>query len=123
MGIVLAECAAAPEDDGPRLVWADLVGGERGELVVVQCDLARGNLSPQEAVQRRQRERELLDAHGVAWAGSLANTATRWSFRRGFVETARFSELRLAEPQPLLRAQSLSMRASSASSSMRSSNT
>src|SRR6188768_1357370 len=102
MEIVFAECVAAPEDDGPRLVWADLVGGKRGELVVVQCDLARGDLSAQEAVQRRRRERELLDAHGVAWGGALANTATRWSFRRGFVETARFSELRLAEPQPML---------------------
>jgi uncharacterized protein (TIGR02996 family) len=39
-------CAASPEDDEPRLVWADAVGGERGELVVIQCDLARGGLAP-----------------------------------------------------------------------------
>ena len=40
--LLLEECAARPDDDAPRLAWADLVGGERGELVVLQCDLARG---------------------------------------------------------------------------------
>jgi uncharacterized protein (TIGR02996 family) len=86
---VLAECAAHPDDDAPRLVWADLVGGERGELVVLQCDLARGGLTPAEVAIRRKRERELLDRHAVAWAGPLARIAMSWSFRRGFIETAR----------------------------------
>jgi len=96
---VFAECVAHPDDDGPRLVWADLVGGERGELVVVQCDLARAGrqpshrLSPTEMAARRRRERELVEAHGHEWAGSLAKLATRWSFRRGFVETAKVDPL------------------------------
>ena len=90
---VLAQCAASPDDDGPRLVWADLVGGERGELVVVQCDLARGGLSPSEAAARRRRERELLLANGVTWAGALATRATEWRFRRGFVEAARYDRM------------------------------
>src|SRR5215203_3937104 len=88
---MLAQCEAAPDDDGPRLVWADRVGGERGELVVLQCDLARGGLSGAELAQRRKRERELLDAHGIEWAGALTQSATRWSFRRGFIESARFA--------------------------------
>ncbi|MDQ3368076.1 MAG: hypothetical protein M3680_21840, partial [Myxococcota bacterium] len=75
---VLAQCAGAPDDDAPRLVWADLIGGERGELVVLQCDLARGGLPPAGVAARRARERELLAAHGAAWAGELANVATRW---------------------------------------------
>ena len=79
---VLAECAARPDDDGPRLVWADLVGGERGELVVIQCELARGNVTP----ELRARERELLDQHGVAWAGDVRPLAWQWSYRRGFIE-------------------------------------
>jgi len=86
---LLEECAARPDDDAPRLAWADLVGGERGELVVLQCDLARGGLAPAEVARRRRRERELLAAHGVAWAGDLTHAASRWSFRRGFVEAAR----------------------------------
>jgi hypothetical protein len=87
---VLAQCAASPDDDGPRLVWADLVGGERGELVVIQCDLARGGLTPSETAARRRREHELLLASGVTWAGTLADRAVEWRFRRGFIEAARF---------------------------------
>jgi hypothetical protein len=104
--LVLAECAADPDADAPRLVWADLIGGERGELVVLQCDLARGELPSSEAAARRRRARELLDRHGVAWAGSLAACARRWSFSRGFLEAARidladFDPGTLAD-QPLL---------------------
>ena len=101
---LFAECVANPDDDAPRLVWADRVGGERGELVVIQCDLARGDLSPAEARVRRLRERELLDEHAIEWAGSLAQVARRWSFRRGFVEAARFSHWRSPVEWPLLRA-------------------
>lgn len=83
---LIADCVAEPSNDGPRLVWADAVGGERGELVVIQCDLARGGLAPAEARARRMRERELLARHAVTWAGEVATLADRWSFRRGFVE-------------------------------------
>jgi uncharacterized protein (TIGR02996 family) len=68
--VSFSACAANPNDDGPRLVWADAVGGERGELVVIQCDLARGELTPAESRARRSRERELLDRNAVAWAGN-----------------------------------------------------
>ncbi len=85
-------CRSAPDDDAPRLVWADAVGGERGELVVIQCDLARGGLAPAEVAIRRRRERELLAAHAAAWAGlgedrGIAGLRPgRVEFRRGFVE-------------------------------------
>lgn len=74
---LLEACRAAPDDDAPRLVWADAIGGERGELVVLQC-------SPSTPA-RRERTRELLAAHGAAWSG-LAGLARRCAFRRGFVE-------------------------------------
>ncbi len=74
---VLAECLAHPELDEPRLIWADQVGGERGELVGLQC----GARSPAHA----RRERELLAAHGLAWSG-LAGLAKRVRYRRGFVD-------------------------------------
>ncbi|HWO26607.1 MAG TPA: hypothetical protein VNO30_48090 [Kofleriaceae bacterium] len=82
---LLEACRWAPDDDAPRLVWADAVGGERGELVVIQCDLARGDLAPAAAAARRRRERELLEAHGAAWAG-LAGFPCEFELRRGFVE-------------------------------------
>lgn len=77
----------APDDDGPRLVWADAVGGERGELVVIQLDLARGTLAPAERLVHKRRQRELLARHGAEWSG-LAGLATRASFHRGFVDAA-----------------------------------
>lgn len=85
---LLAACLAAPDDDAPRLVWADAVGGERGELVVIQCRLAREDLPPDEAGALIARLDELLAAHGKAFSGFAENPAVRRClFRRGFVES------------------------------------
>ena len=84
---LLEDIRNAPDDDAPRLVWADAVGGERGELVVIQIDLERGGLPRRETIVRKKRQRELLARHGVAWTG-LAGLARRASFRRGFVDAA-----------------------------------
>jgi uncharacterized protein (TIGR02996 family) len=83
---LVADCRANPDDDAPRLVWADAVGGERGELVVLQCELARGLGSLAGHRELRAREGELIAAHGQAW-GELEGVANRAEFRRGFVET------------------------------------
>lgn len=86
---LLEACRLAPGDDAPRLVWADAVGGERGELVVIQCDLARGGLPPAAVVARRDRERALLLEHGPAWAGIdrvESDLPLRFEYRRGFIE-------------------------------------
>lgn len=80
---LLAECVARVDDDAPRLVWADEVGGERGELVGLQC--GRDALPVAELAMRNRRERALLAAHAMAWSG-LAQIATRVRFRRGFVD-------------------------------------
>ncbi|MBA3500575.1 MAG: hypothetical protein M4D80_11275 [Myxococcota bacterium] len=87
MASLLDLAAASPDDDGPRLVWADAVGGERGEFVVIQCALARGELPPADSSKLRRRQRELLQAHGKAWS-ELAGIATHVTFHRGFVEAA-----------------------------------
>jgi uncharacterized protein (TIGR02996 family) len=82
---LLEACRQEPDDDAPRLVWADAVGGERGEFVVIQCDLARGGLAPAQAAAWRRRERELRATYGREWAG-LDAFACLFEFRRGFVE-------------------------------------
>jgi uncharacterized protein (TIGR02996 family) len=84
---LLAACVAAPDDDAPRLVWADAVGGERGELVVIQCRLAREDLPPAEAGALIARLDELLATRGKEWTGFAENPAVRRClFRRGFVD-------------------------------------
>jgi uncharacterized protein (TIGR02996 family) len=80
-------CHAALDDDAPRLAWADAVGGERGELVRLQCEIARGALPFADALAARRRVRALLDEHGAAWCG-LDGLATAVRFERGFVDAA-----------------------------------
>ena len=81
---LLAACLAAPDDDDRRLAWAAAVGGERGELVALQCALARDD-GPQ--TEARRRVRALLDRHGAAWSG-LAGIASAVRFERGFIDAA-----------------------------------
>ncbi|MBA3392308.1 MAG: hypothetical protein H0T89_06675 [Deltaproteobacteria bacterium] len=102
LAALFAACMASPDDDAPRLVWADAVGGERGELVVIQCDLARGGLSPAETATRRQRLRELLATHGAAWS-ELAGLARRCMFQRGFVDAVEAEGPRFLEAADALR--------------------
>jgi hypothetical protein len=92
---LIAACLAKPADDEPRFEWANAVGGPRGELVAVQCALARGELPRDIAVDRRRREVELLAEHGDAWAG-LGDLGP-YVFRRGFVESARVDARVFAE--------------------------
>jgi hypothetical protein len=84
---LFAETLARRDDDHPRLVFADALGTRRGGFVVVQCDLARGGLTPAESRARRRTQRELLAKLGKQWS-RLDGLATRCQFRRGFVEAA-----------------------------------
>src|SRR5262245_7595251 len=68
-----------PDDDGPRLVYADWLEErgdcDRAELIRLQC---RGEHEP--------RVRELVHLYGKSWAGPAARHTYSIAFRRGFVE-------------------------------------
>ncbi len=91
----------APEDDTPRLVYADWLDEhgtsdadrDRAEFIRVQCELARlrygspGSTARGPALQRR--EAELRARHQKAWVAELnlpRNRDTRCRFHRGMVE-------------------------------------
>jgi hypothetical protein len=76
------------DDDEPRLVLADALGGDRSELARVQCELARGGIEPARSGFLRRRQRELLASNGATWS-HLRGIADHCVFRRGFVEVAR----------------------------------
>jgi uncharacterized protein (TIGR02996 family) len=103
----------APDDDVPRLVYADWLdehGDEaaraRANLIRVQCSLARLTDSAPEREALERRERELLAGHAAAWLAGLPTWAVprgqlkwaagkegrdveehRWArFRRGFLD-------------------------------------
>jgi uncharacterized protein (TIGR02996 family) len=100
---LLRAVLADPEDDAPRLIYADWLDEhgdcDRAEFIRLQIALARdGKDDP----RLRQREHQLLTAHGPRWAGALEGTALSWTFRRGFVE-----EAEVAAPVFLSRGESL----------------
>ena len=83
---LLAEVLAHPDDDAPRLVYADHLteqGDPRGELITVQCALAR--TPPDERAELAAREAELLRKHGRAWRKEAEQVARDCELRRGFV--------------------------------------
>ena len=89
---LLADIYANPDDDGPRLVYADLLlerGDPHGELIRLQ--LERGRAGPV-----GDRERWLLKQHGKDFLGALAPVLSfGWSYsrtelERGFVAVADF---------------------------------
>jgi len=83
---LLAAIRQAPDDDAPRLIYADWLDEhgqpERAEFIRVQIELAR-----QESPGLRRREAELLAEHHDLFAGPLTAPWLRIRFRRGFADT------------------------------------
>ena len=101
---MIAEIVARPDDDGPRLVYADWLlerGDPRGEFIQVQCANAA-----RPTVALAAREAELLEAHGQRWGAHLLPDAHEWHFARGFVASvARCDRAALARRAEALLAQ------------------
>ena len=131
-----AAILADPDSDEPRLVYADALqaaGDPRGELIAIQCELARLGcertgwaidgaspyedhadalddslvaIEPARRFALRDRERALLEAYGTRWW--RGDAACR--FHRGFVDHVTTSAARIPamfEQAPLLRSISI----------------
>jgi uncharacterized protein (TIGR02996 family) len=85
----LAAIADRPDDDLPRLVFADWLDEhgqpERAEFIRVQIELAKHPADVPRWGILRERERELLDHHRDEWRLRLL-IGTHQGFQRGFVE-------------------------------------
>ena len=97
----LEAIAEQPDDDAPRLVFADWLDDhgdhQRAELIRVQCELPRLRADDPRRAELARREDELLTAHGQRWAAALPGDAEHWSqrspqgewrWRRGFPREA-----------------------------------
>jgi uncharacterized protein (TIGR02996 family) len=100
---LLAAIRAAPDEDAPRLVYADFlgeVGDPRGELIHVECELARTDDERRRARLKR-RHRELLATHGATWLSPLRalfpEPECSIELRRGLVEGIRADAPRLVK--------------------------
>src|SRR5438552_7893233 len=86
---LLADIFEHPDDDTPRLVYADWLQDHgdptRGEFIRAQVSTPGG-----------EHEEDLLVAHEAAWrAGLPALPGVRWGgFRRGFVEAVEVDSVR-----------------------------
>ena len=79
----LAAIAAHPDDDGPRLVYADALlerQDPRGEFIAVQCEAARLPATDPRRNELIVRSTQLLEAHRAAWSP----LGLDWQFERGF---------------------------------------
>jgi uncharacterized protein (TIGR02996 family) len=86
----LASIIESPDDDTPRLVYADWLEehgqGERAEFIRVQCELATMAEGDPRRAELGARERQLLQWHEETWVGPLCPLARSWVFRRGFID-------------------------------------
>jgi uncharacterized protein (TIGR02996 family) len=89
----LSAVLANPDDDGPRLVYADWLDEqgqcERAEFIRTQIDLARRPEDDPRRPDLEARERQLLVRHSKNWARPVRKLANGWEYRRGFVEHVR----------------------------------
>jgi len=97
----LGDILECPEDDAPRLIYADWLEDEgepeRAEFIRLQCELASRARETDRPATARAREQELLSANGPAWAGPLAGLVRSFEFRRGFIERVRLDSSALLE--------------------------
>jgi uncharacterized protein (TIGR02996 family) len=92
----LAAIQAAPDDDGPRLVYADWLqkhGDVRGEFIATQCTLAVMGEDPDDEARAdlQARQWQLFDEHAAAWLAELGLEPNEGVFHRGFVEEVNVS--------------------------------
>src|SRR5262245_52142937 len=94
-----------PDDDTPRLVYADWLeerDDPRGEFIRVQCRLAELDEDDPQRRDLQRREYELLANHWGEWAGPLVGRVRRWRYRRGFVEQVRMEAGQFLKEAPWL---------------------
>lgn len=98
----LRSIVESPEDDGPRLLFADWLEeqgeGDRAEFIRVQCELARRPEAGARLVQLALRERELLARHEHTWLGPLLPHCIA-RFERGMMPQLIFGTAEFLRPK------------------------
>ncbi len=108
---------AAPDDDKPRLVYADWLqeqGDLRAELILVQCKLGRTLLAagarygtstgkrPEDVQELKERGVELIKRNEKAWLASIRPFIRQWAWRRGFLTHVIGDAAKIVEGLPAL---------------------
>jgi uncharacterized protein (TIGR02996 family) len=82
-----------PNDDTPRLVYADWLDEQgdppsaaRAEFIRIQCVLANGYLPTRRRADLERRQQEFLEQYRNEWAQSIRRLVRTWDFHRGFID-------------------------------------
>jgi uncharacterized protein (TIGR02996 family) len=88
----LQDILAHPDDDAPRLIFADWLEEQgdansvaRAEFIRVQCALAGGQVPEQQRAELVRRENQILDEWGNEWVRPVQRLIENWEFHRGFI--------------------------------------
>jgi uncharacterized protein (TIGR02996 family) len=88
----LDEIKAHPHDDTPRLILADWLeeqpdpaDGARGQLIRLQCELARLEVGHPRESDLQRRQDALIARHAAAWLGPLGGLLASRYFWRGLL--------------------------------------
>ncbi len=84
----LQDCKENPDDDTPRLVFADWLeerDDPRGSLIRVQCQKKHTSHLDARWAELNAQEQALLAAHSQVWLASLQNLPGSLSFHRGLI--------------------------------------
>jgi uncharacterized protein (TIGR02996 family) len=96
----LTAIAASPDDDTPRLVFADWLDeratgddNARAALIRAQCRLEYPDLEPRERRDMETQVRKILRANKKQWLAPLQSNGfgSSWQFRRGFIDNGSLS--------------------------------
>lgn len=104
-----------PEDDTHRLVFADWLDERddpRGRFIRCQVQAEQRPLCDPERLTLEEEARDQFERHRQDWLTDIATSATRWTFRRGFLDSISLSKdaflalpPRLFEQHPLTSAE------------------
>jgi uncharacterized protein (TIGR02996 family) len=91
--VFLRDVLDQPEEDAPRLIYADWLTDQlaadkaaRGDFIRLQCQRAALPPDDPDGPEMQALERQLLAEHQLAWLGELGEEIERCEFHRGFVE-------------------------------------
>ena len=88
----LQDILASPDDDAPRLVYADWLEDhgdpDRAAFIRVQCELAKLEEWNERWDGLKEREQRALRGCCKEWLGGVERLVHKWQFRRGFLDSA-----------------------------------
>ena len=96
----IAEIAEHPDDDTPRLIFADWLEEQGDPGSLAQAEFIRVQIELEQPLQEgprlwalRQRETDLLRTYRPTWTESLRDLVWGEEFRRGFVAAVTLDSL------------------------------